>query len=72
MGCPSPRDADDGIRALGPCLELEEAEVVFKGEGRQTGEEAGLSYPKSIRSSGTAISACQQGLGADQPALRAA
>lgn len=45
MGCPSPRDADDGIRALGPCLELEEA-----GSSRGRGDRQGKRRVSAIPS----------------------
>lgn len=82
-GCPSPRDADDGTRALGSLLWAgEKVEVVSMREGEMDGVEVGLSSPKSIGLSGPEISACQQGLRADhsrsaqgatlRPTLRAA
>lgn len=41
MGYPSPRDADDGTRALGPCLGLEEVEAVSEGKGEMDGDRSG-------------------------------
>lgn len=83
MGCPSPRDADDGTRALGgPALGWRKWRWSPWGRGRWMGVEVGLSYPKSMGLSGPDISACQQGLRADysrsaqgatlKPTLRAA
>lgn len=80
MGSPSPRDADDGTRALGAPL------WVGGSGGRRRGRwmrgEVGLCYPKSTGLSGSEISACRQGLRADHsrsaqgatlnPTLRAA
>ena len=81
-GCPSPRDADDGTRALGSLLWAGGSGGGLHEGVDMDGVEVGLNSPKSIGLSGPEISACQQGLRADhsrnaqgatlKPALRAA
>lgn len=66
MGCPSPRDADDGTRALGALLWVGGRGGGLRGGGGDGGGDGGgLSYPKSIGLSGPETSACQQGLTSD-------